>query len=261
MKSMGLRASGFALAALGCYLVFGGLNGNALGAPMCPADSAPDRTSGAITPELVSKCVFTMREGSVKRGESALYNVYCPTRISQDIASGVGVLLQTGKATLSGGKNPILDDHKPLGLTPATRGTPHRYEYGCWIDGKPGVATHLKLDVVNFDLDARRRIADNCSFQGSQNGGIAVNAYVDREYSCQYPFRRDDAADIVRDVSATLLKRDLLTQVRAMDSKICLLPSTNIQCAPCTFSNKLVTRMQIRHKVNACPAGTTRTIQ
>jgi hypothetical protein len=43
----------------------------------------------------------------------------------------------------------------------------------------------------------------------------------------------------------------------AMNGKICVLPQTDIQCAPCSTSDKLIVRVATITKGQACPAGST----
>lgn len=226
------------------------------GAPVCPATSAPDRW-GTATADLASKCVFTVREGLVQRGEIAHFNVYCPTRLSMAEAAKLGREIGSGRWDLANG-NPIAGAYKNTrpALYADFQQVSHLFHYGCVSGGRPGVATHLKLSYRGHDPRAADNVARACLFQGSQNGGVAIGARIDREYFCAYPIHSTDGRDFARGVATKVIGRDMWKQVDDIGGKICMLASTDAQCAPCRWTEKLVARMQIVSRNGKCPAGT-----
>ncbi len=100
----------------------------------------------------------------------------------------------------------------------------------------------------------------NCRFLGSQNGDIAINARMDREYKCTDFFHSNEKGEIAWRNAQQLIEQDFLDDLRRLNGKACILKSTDIQCAPCTYSDKLIVRVQTVAQANSCPSNTFGTV-
>jgi hypothetical protein len=162
---------------------------------------------------------------------------------------------------LANGHNPIRDDYAPSGLVSTWEATPHVFHYGCILDNRGAVATHIKVQVRGTHPDAATLVTQGCRHFGSQNGDIALNARMDREYRCSNLFLNNDGRPFVYEVGSRLMVRDSLDAARRIGGKICVLPQTDIQCAPCTKSDKLIVRVTTVPGGASCPAGTIRELR
>ena len=194
------------------------------------------------------------------------YNIYCPGRMSQPIANRIGQEIVEGALIRNQGQeevNPIVDQHRSAGLTAEFRSVPHRFEYDCFLGLDRAVATHIKVRVRGIP-EGRPR---NCGFRGSQNGDIALGARADREYKCTPPFHNSERGNVVWDEAARLVERDFLADLQRVGGKACILnggpfgsENTDIQCAPCTYSDKLIVRLKTVAQADRCPGNTVRTV-
>lgn len=238
---------------------------------VCPQGSEGDRP---FVIQNLSKCVWVMNDNLATpvQGKQITYNIYCPGRMAFQGASKmsdyVGKRIVAG-ARIQGGDplgaypNIVLKQHGS-NLIPVWQGTPHVFHYGCVINGKNAVATHIKVKVfanpkrVGPPPAPRTAagIARSCRFKGSQNGGIAIGARVDREYKCTNMFWSHERA-LAKDVAALLAYRDFAADVKRIRGRLCVLTSSDFQCAPCQRSDKLIVRIQIARYGQACPRGAT----
>ena len=229
----------------------------AVSAPPCPKSSAPDR-HGWLSVSLAAKCVIGPREGKIARGDVSYYNIYCPTRLGRyDIEQlGRGILAGTHKIV---GGSQIAYEHAQSGpLKPIYKAVPHIYEYACSDQGKPGVATHFKLGVLAHDTTPVASVAARCS---TKKRAFGAGQRMDIEYECPYPIRADDGRQFAQSVATHAVKRDFTSAARAVSARICLLRSTDAQCAPCEKTNKLVARTRVVGKYQPCPVDTYATVQ
>jgi len=247
--------------------------GHALADPQtnCPAGSAGDH---AFKMADLGKCVYVNTDHGKKPTafETVDYNIYCPGRIpvsdqlkqAKDIGKKItgGELIHDSEGP---GINPIVSQHNEAGLTPVFVDTPHVFHYGCHTGSGNGVATHIKVRVKAVPKSGT---PTNCVAFGSQNGDIEVGALMDREYKCKDPMihatQRGGFDSDVKKIAMWLLANppaktpSLETDVakaKKLGGKICLLQTTDIQCAPCTWSDKLIVRVKTVKSSEACPAG------
>lgn len=227
----------------------------AAGGPPCPEGSAPDRPARKLK-ELVKKCVYKGRHGALRRGNIVDYELYCPNRWTQAQAETFAQGLMHRSYSLAGNFNPVRSQFDAQGLIPLLQGVSHRYHYSCTTGGQAGVATHLKLSYRIHDPAAVAPVASSCTLR-AEGGSFAVGKHYDREYRCTNMFYSVDPRYFVYEVSARLVERDLLARAREKQAKVCLLWSTNIQCAPCNRSDKLVVRMQVVPRGGSCLSDPT----
>jgi hypothetical protein len=233
---------------------------------VCPVGSQGDR---AFTMTNLDKCVWVNNDHNrlPRLGETVDYNIYCPGRIptsgwanvGQRIAEGALIRDQNGAAM-----NPITSQHAARGLGVQFVSMPHVFHYGCVISGINGVATHIKVRVRA--TAAGPGALPKCTAFGSQNGDIALNARMDREYKCVDPqFRAGQRGSFDSDVKKTAMSllrssprpgvQSDVARAAALGGKICLLESTDIQCAPCQWSDKLIVRVLTVPSKQSCPAN------
>jgi hypothetical protein len=209
-----------------------------------------------MSASIAASCIHTGGDRTPERGDMVTYDVYCPTRLTKSDAEKLGRGIIDKSLKIIGG-DPISYNHTHAGpLRPIYVDAPHVFHYGCHRDGRKGVATHFKLRYRAHDTRPIDNVAARCTFGGSQNGGVAIGARVDREYRCPYKIRSDDGKQFAQTVASRAVQRDLVKQVRDLGGKICMLSSTDAQCAPCVKTDKLVARMQIVGASQNCPSGT-----
>lgn len=248
--------------------------GEALADPQtnCPAGSAGDHAFKAAN---LSKCVYVNTDHNKKPTlyGTVDYNIYCPGRIpvndalkqakeiGKKIASGAMITNSENKLV-----NPIISQHNAAKVKPVFVDTPHVFHYGCHTSSGNGVATHIKVRVKAVPLVGGG--GSNCVAFGSQNGDIEIGAPMDREYRCKDPMihatQRGGFGSDVKKIATWLLENPpkkspaLQTDVakaKKLGGKICLLQTTDIQCAPCTWSDKLIVRVKTVKATESCPAG------
>lgn len=225
---------------------------------VCPSRSQGDRP---FTMSNIGECVWVNNDHNrvPVLGETVDYNIYCPGRIPVTNDS-VGQAIVNGQLIKNSDRNvfnPILAQHTARRLKPVYVDTPHVFHYNCVIGSSPCVATHIKVRV--------RATAEGpgswpkCTAFGSQNGDIALNARMDREYRCNNPMfhssHRGGFGSLVKRVAADLLRKEDVARAKKLGGKVCLLASTDIQCAPCTSSDKLIVRVQTVPLASSCPAN------
>jgi len=111
-----------------------------------------------------------------------------------------------------------------------------------WLQGTIETTPYSRVDAV----------ANNCTLRG-QSGG--ATGRVDRDYNCRTQLNSDER-HVGMEVAVKLLDRDVLPGLRTKNQKACLLKTTDIQCAPCSTTDRLIVRMDIRARTAACPAET-----
>lgn len=226
----------------------------------------------------LTRCVFGAVEGnSVGARYGRYYNVYCPGRMSMSQAVNVANALSRNSPPVPG--NPIPADFARLGLAPryafptaATsgvaddlRGVHHWFHYNC---GAGGVATHVKVEIADKDPSSRQ-VARYCS-EVNRAGSVRRGGRVDIEYRCAIHLKPSDRFNSrilncpdcrppsLQEVAALKVQAGIVPAARAAGLRTCLLDSTDIQCAPCSSSDKLVVRMAFVSGGARCPGGTTR---
>jgi hypothetical protein len=233
---------------------------NALAAPaVCPARSQGDH---AFRMADIGECIWVNNDHNLKPrlGEFVDYNIYCPGRIPTTGWEKVGRAIANGTTNIKSQDghvmNPITQQHAAGRLKAEFASMPHVYHYGCVNGGTNGVATHIKVRVRAMPLEPN---PGSCKAFGSQNGDIALNARMDREYRCDSPmFHNSDRGGFgsrVKTAAIALLRQEDTARAAKLGGKICLLPETDIQCAPCTFSDKLIVRVLTVPQAASCPAG------
>ncbi len=248
--------------------------------PPCPAGSA--EKAFELQDDLAS-CVVGRAEGNpVTAGHGRYYNVYCPGRMSKSQAVSVAVALANDAPRVPG--NPIPSEYSDQGLRARyafearaaggdrddTRGVRHWFHYAC---GHGGVATHLKLELAS-EAPSSRQVAERCS-EVNRAGSVRPHGRVDVEYRCKLhlkPSNRrssgtgpdcpgpDCSPPWVEEVAALKVQEDILGDAHDDSLRTCLLRSTDIQCAPCTSSDKLVVRLAFVPEGSRCPKGTARVV-
>lgn len=260
----------------------------ALSAPaVCPQGSEGDRPFQIHN---LKHCVWLFNDdynNTPKRVGSIRYNIYCPGRMTHAHAEDAGRRMVNGSAIKEGSgipKSPniIIRQHRNARLKPLFSSIRHRFHYGCIVNGRNGVATHIKVSVlgrlpgVGYDGHANptnpdRALAANaidvsrsCRFMGSQNGGIALGARMDREYKCRKLMHKDELGGrIAVGIAYELMKRnDVLSQARRIGGKICVLNASALKIGPFDYaSDTIVTRITTVRQTARCPAGTYKEIR
>lgn len=111
-----------------------------------------------------------------------------------------------------------------------------------WLQGTIETTPYSRVDAV----------ARDCRLRG-QSGG--ATGRVDRDYNCRTHLRSDER-HVGMEVAVKLLDRDVMPGLRSKGQKACLLKTTDIQCAPCNTTDRLIVRMDIRGKTAGCPSET-----
>lgn len=239
----------------------------------CPAGSLGDKPFAMAN---LSKCVFvnTDHHKKPKAHQTVDYNIYCPGRIPAN--DGLRQAREIGKKIVAGdlisdsersGVNPVITQHNQARMKATFIDTPHVFHYGCHAGGGTGVATHIKVRVKATPLSPPPP-GEQCVAFGSQNGAIEKNARMDREYRCNNPMihatQRGGFGSDVKAIANALLKTPPkvaptqetdFAKAQKNGLKICLLEATDIQCRPCTWSDKLIVRVKTIPKNQACPAN------
>jgi hypothetical protein len=170
------------------------------------------------------------------------YNLRCPRGYSKsDIHAAANEFAKGSKP--AAGSNPIPGDYAPYGLMP----------YAKQITSY-GVYPKYAIGIVDFWTAASSSTIAKFCKQVNQAGVVALGQRLDREYKCQVHIFADERQH-ARAAAKLLVERDLLAQARKANLRMCLLESTDIQCAPCTTSNKLVVRVHSVRKGAMCPGG------
>lgn len=242
--------------------------------PPCP-DGSIDRAFEMDRD--LDNCVFGRVEGNAPGvGYGRYYNIFCPGRMSKSQALQAADALARDPTPAPG--NPIPDDYAPLGLSPryayttANRGNVaddlsgvhHLFHYEC---GTRGVATHIKVEIGSAPKSSLQ-IAEHCDAV-NQAGAISAGSRVDIEYRCKIhlsPAARTRRATVancpgctppfIDHVATVLAREEVVPMAQDRGVRTCLLDSTDIQCAPCRTSDKLIVRMAFVGSGGSCPQGT-----
>jgi hypothetical protein len=231
--------------------------------PPCPVGSVGDRPFDYARD--AKNCVIGSVEGAPTQSRDyRTYNVYCPGRMTDEHYKKVWKDLVDGTLTLTVGGNPIRADYQKWGLVPHMGHGSHRFHYSCVRDGKSCVSTHIKVithNVANSTALRPEHMASYCKLV-NQSGAISVGRNMDRQFRCDIHFRSTES-NLGQETAKVLLRSDqsLLDDLRKQGLKACLLSTTDIQCAPCRTSDKLVARTFIATKSYRCPAGTLDTLE
>jgi hypothetical protein len=113
-----------------------------------------------------------------------------------------------------------------------------------WFKGIIDVTPYARVDAITRDCSLR-----------AQSGSVAAGVRMDRDYNCRTHLRKDER-HVGFEVSERLLTRDVLPGARAKGLKVCVLKSTDIQCAPCSTTDRLIVRMTSVATSQRCPAET-----
>ena len=209
-------------------------------------------SDSAATPPPTSKCWATAHPSVTFYSKpppehrfGRKYNVICKVPgVRQSDMFEVSRQCAKGAAALAGYKNEVASDYAPFGISP-----------------RPGKATFFEQRanethiVVEMGADATAgQIAKYCT-KVNQSGVLAKGQNMDREYRCKVHIMNSER-NKAQEVGRLLMTSEMLTEARAAHLRVCLLPSTDIQCAPCTSSDKLVVRVSSVAKGTLCPAGT-----
>jgi hypothetical protein len=223
-------------------------------ATVCPARSSGDKP---FVMSNIGECVWvnTDHNRTPRLGAVIDYNIYCPGRIPTKGWESVGEKIANGakiKDSKGNVVSPIAEQHAAADLDVKYIGMPHVFHYGCM----GGVATHIKVRVRSAPLG--EPAVPNCT-QVNQSGSVALNARMDREYKCVGPMFRSSQRggfdSLVKKVAADLLRGNDVKQAAKAGGKLCMLPATDIQCAPCRHSDKLIVRTKTVPKAHKCPRG------
>lgn len=233
-------------------------NEAAAGSPPCPARAGGDHEFRMAD---IGECIYvnTDHHRRPRLGAVIDYNIYCPGRIpttgweslGKKIAEGALIKDRDGRSV-----SPIVEQHRAAELGVKYIGMPHVFHYSCARLSTTCVATHIKVRVRSKRAGAPP--VPNCTAV-AQSGRIAPNVLMSREYKCVNPkFRsshRGGWDSMVKRVAASLLRGADIQLAKLLKSKVCLLPSTDIQCAPCRHSDKLVVRVKTIPETHTCPRG------
>lgn len=208
-----------------------------------------------------------------------------PARVIADY-DGAGIGTQAGADNVMGSLN---DDHvTAIGIGyfshyPAAFGY-HRWTPRIWVD--PGrwvdrgqATTTIEVNMGWNDSASRsvplhswfkgivdpapmarvQQIRRDCTLR-AESGSMQAGQRMDRDYYCRthlLPHERHVGFDVAEGV----LLRDVMSQARRQGLKACLLNSTDIQCAPCGSTDRLIVRLQWAARAAACPGGTVEQIE
>ena len=197
----------------------------------CPPNSAGDRAFSFASD--ATSCVFGKIEGNtVGSAQPRVYNVYCPGRMTPADAERVGRALADGSLLPS---SPIRTEFKAMDSDPHFDKIDHRFHYSCQSGGRSCVATHIKVLVRRGNVFGTPVpiYAKHCQ-QINQSGGVFRGSNLERQYRCALHFLFD-GRNVAQETTKHLFRNDsgLLAGLRANDLKLCVLASTDIQCAPC----------------------------
>lgn len=197
------------------------------------------------------------------------YDGVCPGHLTATDVAQLARALARGSLELR--LNPIPNDYGPLSLIPefpysdadAARGV----ELGRGNAGAADTCTYF-----GFEMSARppsaATIANSCS-EVNRAGSLSIGANLDIEFHCEiHMFPAERTRDPmcgtatctppwIKRVAAEAVRRrtSVVSDAAAMGASVCLnTGSTDIQCNPCTTSDKLVARMQIV-RGSSCPSG------
>lgn len=212
-------------------------------------------SAGAFRREDLGNCVLTDREGKLGLNELRTYNIYCPGRMTQADANALGRSLVT---SASGGPTfqaAISDEFRRFDLVPAFEDAPHVFHYGCSIGEGQGVATHVRVRLRGTRPARVQEIAQSCRLVAKQ-----IRIGWSLEYKCRTHFMSNESKEFIYDVAKAVLIKDRIVSERG--SYFCVWPSTDIQCAPCSTSDKLVIRGQAYGGgARGCSSGDVRLVR
>lgn len=252
LRSTVLLAATFGVGLTGALVLPGGQA--EASAPACPDGPSGDY---AFKMSDLDKCVWVNNDHNrtPRMGAVIDYNIYCPGRIPTQGWATVGQKIAEGakiKDTQGRTVSPIVDQHRAADFGVKYIGMPHVFHYSCM--GK--VATHIKVRVRS--THAGPPPEPQCSFV-RQSGGTGVGQRMDREYKCVSPLFRNTQRggwdSMVKQVSLKLVSGEVARSAVKAGGKLCVLPSTDIQCEPCRHSDKLIVRTKTVAAHQRCPKG------
>ena len=226
--------------------------------PPCPARAEGDHTFRMAD---IGECIWVNNDHHRRPRLGAVidYNIYCPGRIPTQGWESVGRKIAEGTAIKDvhgRSMNPITEQHRKADLAARYIGMPHIFHYSCARLSSKCVATHIKVRVRS--KRAGPPPVPNCTAV-AQSGRIAPNTYMSREYKCINPMFRSSHRggwdSMVKRVAMDLVRKQDTRFATMLNSKVCLMPSTDIQCAPCRHSDKLIVRVKTIPKGHTCPRG------
>jgi hypothetical protein len=213
-------------------------------------------------------CVVSGGEGNHAGARyGRFYEALCPGRMTMEDMARTSRALASGTVSVPG--NPITRDYGALSLT-AT------FAYA-EPDAARGITVRHSSDCTSFRFETKAitpnsiTIADQCA-EVNRAGSIAVGADLDIEFRCAIHLYGTERTRVptcagstctppwMEAVAAEAIRRrtSVVDDARALGATVCLLNRTDIQCAPCTTSDKLVARMRIVR--GSCPTSTLRAL-
>lgn len=118
-----------------------------------------------------------------------------------------------------------------------------------WFKGIVDATPYTRVDAV----------ARDCSLR-AQSGALAANTRMDRDYRCRTHFESGER-HVAFEVAERLVQRELMASATARRLKVCMLKSTDIQCAPCNTTDRLIVRVTTVNANASCPADTVHEMQ
>lgn len=108
-------------------------------------------------------------------------------------------------------------------------------------------------DLITAPYSRVDEIARTCTIRAKGGG---PSGRLDHDYKCTTHFRNNERF-VAFEVAQRLIERDVLPMARGMRNKVCMLDATDLQCAPCSTTDRLIVRMDLvaAHRT-ACPANT-----
>lgn len=216
----------------------------------------------------LENCVVGTREGEPPQSRhGTVFNVFCPGRMSKSQAVDVANALARGQPA-----NPIPRAYRRVNLEPRyirastvrpgdTSGI-HGWNHFTCGPGQRQVATHVKIEF-GAEAPSSETIAGTCT-EVNRSGSVRIGAQAEIQYRCNihimaHERRQNGRRPWVPQIARTLIQNDpgIGATARAAGAHVCILPSTDIQCAPCTSSDNLVVRVSTVRRGEQCPAGTS----
>jgi hypothetical protein len=116
----------------------------------------------------------------------------------------------------------------------------HSVPLQSWFHGELVTAPYSRVSTI----------ASSCTLRAKSGG---TSGRIDRDYKCTTQFQSGER-HVAMEVAQKLIEKDVLPAARASNLRVCLLRDTDIQCAPCSTTDRLIVRMDLRS--TSCPSGT-----